>query len=61
MHRTKNPLNSISRTQIYPGTNTTNQRLFWKITLESDTLCVIVSYQCSSGAWEAMNPLAGFK
>ena len=40
----------LRQTQIYEGTNATKERLFWKITLSSDTLCVIVSCQCILGA-----------
>ena len=63
MHRTINPLNNhftqLTLTQIHLGTNTTNLRLFWKITLGGDPLCMIVSCQCSLGVWEAVNPLVG--
>ena len=52
MHRTINPFD-LDKT-------TTKQRLFWKITLGGDPLCVIVSCQCNSGSREAVNPLVGF-
>ena len=45
----------LTLTQIHLDKNTTNQRLFWKITLGGDTLCVIVS--CNLRVWEAVNPL----
>ena len=49
----------LTLTQIHLGTNTTNLRLFWKIILGGDPLCMIVSCQCNSGVREAVNPLVG--
>ena len=49
----------LTLTQIHLDTNTTNQRIFQKITLGGDPLCMIVSCQCNSGVREAVNPLVG--
>ena len=46
----------LTLTQVHLNTNTTNLRLFWKITLSGDPLCVIVSCQCNSGLQEAVTP-----
>ena len=46
-------------TQIYLDTNTINQSLLWKITLDGDPLNMIVSCQCNSGERETVNPLVG--
>ena len=49
----------LTLTQIHQGTNTTNLRLFWKITLGGGLLCVIMSCQCNLGVREAEKPLVG--
>ena len=50
----------LTLTQIHLDTNTTNQIIFWKITLNGDPLWMIVSCQCNSGVLEAVNPMVGF-
>ena len=44
---------------MHLGTNTTNLRLFWKITMGDDPLFVIVSWQCDSGLREAVKSMVG--